>query len=120
MLAQTQYQALFTNAICLLIYDINNYHDKFSGVVLDACYAGCPIITVANTWMGDTVNRFNAGIVLNNCTPAHILTAVKTIQQNYSFYASNADQAAITLAKEHDPKNTLFDIMRLSDYLPCH
>ena len=109
-LDQAQYQALFVNSICLLIYDVNSYHDKFSGVLLDACYAGCPIITVANTWMGETVNRFNAGITVTNRNPETILNAINSIQQSYFLYSNNADHAATILSCEHDPKNTLLAI----------
>jgi glycosyltransferase involved in cell wall biosynthesis len=109
-LDQTQYQELFINSICLLIYDNNNYNDKFSGVTLDAFYAGCPIITVGNTWMGDTVKRFNAGIALENRSPKYIFNAINTIIQNYKQYSINAMHAATTLAKEHDPLNTLLAI----------
>ena len=49
-LNKTQYQNLFPGAICLLIYDHKSYHDKFSGVALDAFYAGCPVITATNTF----------------------------------------------------------------------
>ena len=83
-LEQSEYQELFANSICLLIYDNNNYNDKFSGVVLDAFYVGSPIITVTKTWMGHTVNRFKAGIVLNNTAPEDILQAINTIKQDYS------------------------------------
>lgn len=109
-LEQAKYQALFANSICLLIYDANSYHNKFSGVVLDACYAGCPIITVANTWLGDTINRFNAGITITNRNPETIINAINTIQKNYSLYSKNADHAATILSNEHDPINTLLAI----------
>lgn len=111
-LNQTQYQELFTNAICLLVYDAISYQDKFSGVVLDACYAACPIITIANTWMADTVNRFKLGIVLATCEPRDILAAIYAIQKDYEFYVTNAKQAAVVLATEHDPKNTLLAIQQ--------
>ena len=107
-----QYQELFNNSICLLVYDVNNYHDKFSGVTLDAFYACCPIITVANTWMGDTVDRFKAGITLSTRDPKSILNAITIIQDNYEHYANNAERAALVLAKEHDPKNTLLAIQK--------
>ena len=106
-LDKAQYQALFANAICLLIYDPTQYADKFSGVALDACYAACPIITVANTWMGDLVTRFKAGIALDNRRPEHILRAINVIKQNYAMYSENAALAATALADEHAPQNTI-------------
>lgn len=113
-LTQNQYSALFNNAICLLLYD-KSYKDKFSGVALDAFYAGCPIVTIANTWIGDTVTKYTAGIVLDNYDILNIHAAIETIIKNYSFYQANAQQAAKILSIEHDPKNTLLYIKEKSN-----
>lgn len=109
-LDQLQYLELFNNAICLLLYDQKEYKDKFSGIALDAFYAGCPIITAKNTWMGDTCEKYGAGIALDNYSNDGIQAAIDTIVNNYALYHNNAKQAAIELAKIHDPKNTLMYI----------
>lgn len=106
-LDREQYLRLFQNAICLLLYDQKSYQDKFSGIALDAFYAGCPIITVQNTWMGDTATKYRAGLALANCELSTIQQAIDTIMNNYAFYHANAKQAAIELKTLHDPKNTL-------------
>lgn len=106
-LDQQQYLALFENAICLLLYDQKDYQDKFSGIALDAFYAGCPIITVKNTWMGDTAEKYGAGIALDDYSYASIQAAIEKIINNYAFYHCNAKQAALQLGELHDPKNTL-------------
>jgi glycosyltransferase involved in cell wall biosynthesis len=100
------YQQLFMNSICLLIYD-ESYQNKFSGIALDAFYAGCPIVTITNTWMADTVQRFNAGVTITNHSCHNITVAINTIKNNYSEFHNNAKLAAKTLFKEHDPKHTL-------------
>jgi glycosyltransferase involved in cell wall biosynthesis len=106
-LNQQQYLGLFNNAICLLLHDHILYQDKFSGVTLDAFYAGCPIITAKNTWMGDSVEKYQAGIALENYTNEAITAAINNIVENYVFYHNNAKRAAVTLRQLHDPKNTL-------------
>lgn len=110
-LDQRQYLNLFSNSICLLMYDKNDYSDKFSGVALDAFYAGCPIITVKNTWMGDTAEKYQAGIALDTCEQAAIHKAVYDIINNYAQYNHNAKKAALELSTAHDPKNTLACMM---------
>jgi glycosyltransferase involved in cell wall biosynthesis len=109
-LDQSQYLNLFNNSICLLLYDQKHYHDKFSGVALDAFYSGSPIITINNTWMGDTVQHYQAGIALDNYSYAHMQQAIETIVNNYEFYQNNAKRAAVDLSSKHDPKNTLLYI----------
>jgi len=111
-LDQSQYLKLFNNSICLLLYDKNDYSDKFSGVALDAFYAGCPIITVKNTWMGDTAEKYQAGIALDNYDNASIQQAAEQIINNYAQYHNNAKKAALELSAVHDPRNTLQSITR--------
>lgn len=106
-LNQQQYLALFNDAICLLLYDQTAYNDKFSGIALDAFYAGCPIITIKNTWMGDTVEKYNAGIALSDYSNQSIAQALQTVIDNYEQYHNNAKHAAGILRKLHDPRNTL-------------
>lgn len=109
-----QYQELFLGAICLLVYEQQEYADKFSGVTLDAFYAGCPVVTIANTWMGEITLRFNAGIVLQQPTIETIKDAIIKIIDQYNFYHANAKQAAKYLIETHDPKHSL---QAVYDYL---
>lgn len=106
-LDQENYQKLYHNAICLLLYDFDSYRNKFSGVALDAFYAGCPVICINNTWMSDVTRHFNAGIVLDDRSPEMIFSALQTIKNNYSYYYHNAKRAGETLMREHDPSHTL-------------
>lgn len=106
-LDQGQYLRLFRNSICLLLYDQKEYQDKFSGIALDAFYAGCPIITAKHTWMGDVAEHYQAGIALENYDIASIQKAIETIKNNYAAFHAKAKQAATQLAAAHDPKNTL-------------
>lgn len=109
-LDQEQYLSLFNNAICLLLYDQKSYQDKFSGIALDAFYAGCPIVTIEDTWMGDIAQKYQAGIALHGYSLESIQTAIETIIKNYDFYHTNAKKAALELSKLHDPINTLLCI----------
>lgn len=106
-LNQEQYLRLFRNSICLLLYDQKEYQDKFSGIALDAFYAGCPIITAKHTWMGDVAEHYGAGIALEKYEIASIQQAIDDIKDNYAAYHAKAKQAATKLAAAHDPKNTL-------------
>lgn len=102
-----QYQDLFVGAICLLVYDKEQYADKFSGVTLDAFYAGCPVITVSDTWMGDITSHFTSGIVLQYPTVINISAAILQIKERYLYYHNNAKKAGAYLLKIHDPKHSL-------------
>ena len=106
-LNRAAYQQLFKGSICIQPYQHVAYHDKFSGVLLDAMYAGCPVITVADTWMGDVVQRFNAGIVLSDLNAQSLWQSCQTIINNYALFHANACKAGQQLRQEHDPRRTL-------------
>lgn len=106
-LDETQYQQQFNNAISLLMYDPHDYRDKFSAVALDAFYAGSPIITIKNTWMGDMAEKYQAGIALEENTPEAVQAAVDQIKQDFAQFHENAKKAARELSELHDPRNTL-------------
>lgn len=106
-LSQHDYLSQFTGSICLQAYDPNSYHDKFSGVTLDAICAGAPVITAKGTWMADTVERFNAGIVVDDRAPATLLAAIEQAVANYSQLQHNCLRASKQLADMHHPRHTL-------------
>ncbi|MFU8798093.1 MAG: glycosyltransferase, partial [Gammaproteobacteria bacterium] len=102
-----QYLNFFKHGICLLLYDEKHYHDKFSGVTLDAFNNGCPVITARNTWMGEQVLQYHAGIVVDDYSPQTVLAALENIIKNYVQFSVNATIAAEQLEKIHNPKYTL-------------
>lgn len=106
-LIRADYQNLFKGGICIQPYQYEEYHDKFSGVLLDAMYAGCPVITTADTWMGDVVRRFESGIVLKEFNPPALWQACQHMISEYATFQANAYQAGKQLRQEHDPRRTL-------------
>lgn len=112
-LTKEEYQLPFEDAICLQLYDAGAYSDKFSGVTLDALYAGCPIVTTDGTWISETVKRFNAGVVIDNKKPETIFAAVQKIISSFTEMQNNALHAGKILRQEHDPLHTLMTIKQM-------
>lgn len=112
-LTQQQYQDSFKNSIALLLYDQHSYCDKFSGVMLDAIYANCPVITTKDTWMGDITEKYDIGVTLKDHSPEKIISAIKVIKDNYQEYQNKALIAAELMKQEHDPINTVKSINEL-------
>lgn len=105
-LDQASYQAQFSGSICLLVYNNESYRDKFSGVALDAICQGAPIITTSDTWIADTVTRYQAGLIIDNTSPETILSAIDQLHKEYTSYQRNCLAAGKTLGQIHDPKHT--------------
>ena len=106
-LSMTEYHSLFNNAICLLLYDREAYHDKFSSVALEALFSGAPIITVSGTWMGDVVAQHDAGVVIEELSLEAIHSAVQRVKAQFPMYRDRALLAGRILAQVHEPKGTL-------------
>lgn len=111
-LSPKAYQTLYQGALCLLPYDAHAYRDKVSGIALDAFLSGSPVVTLAGTWMAQQVQRFHAGIVVDNTQPDTLQNAIKTIFAHQAKYQQAAIEAGIILRQEHDPKHTLHLIQR--------
>lgn len=96
----TTYAECFSGGICLQPYDRGEYADRASGVTLDALVAGCPVVTVSGTWMAHLVNRFDAGIVVEEPTPSALREAIRRIIAAYPHYQRNARIGGETLRQE--------------------
>lgn len=96
------YAAQFAGAICIQLYDHNDFADRVSGVTLDAFLAGSPIVTTADTWMARMVERFGAGLAVRDTTVAAVLAAAQTIIADYPAYQACARLAGQALREEND------------------
>jgi len=109
-LSSAEYGALFTGGICLQPYDVDDFADRISGVTLDALSAGCPVVTLAGSWMGRVVERFGAGIVLDDADPAKMLAAAQTIINDYRRFRENAQRGGKILQQEMSASH-LFEVL---------
>lgn len=101
-LTSQEYRKLFRGAICLQLYNQQDFRDRISGVTLDAMSAGAPVVTLTDTWIARAVQRFGAGIVIDEPTPAAVLGAIRQIIAGYADYRIKALHAGRVLGAEHD------------------
>lgn len=100
-LDRTAYMALFSGAICLQLYDAEDFTDRVSGVTLDAFSAGCPIVATTGTWIARMAQRFDSGLVLSDPSPSNILNAIERIVADYVHYNAQAITAGGILRIEN-------------------
>jgi glycosyltransferase involved in cell wall biosynthesis len=100
-LPQDEYLALFDGGICLQPYDPADFADRISGISLDALSAGCPLIVTAGTWSAHVVERFGAGLVLDDLSASSLLSAIRTILANCATFQDKARHAGQTLQREY-------------------
>ncbi len=99
------YAQRFSGAIVLAPYDPMVFADNVSGVALDALLHGAPVVATAGTWAARVVERFGAGVVMEEWTAAALAEAVSQAVARWETIAAAARVAAGTLAREHDPAN---------------
>jgi hypothetical protein len=100
-LLRADYADLFRGAICLQVYDRTEYADKLSGITLDAFAMGAPVLTLSRTWMATMVERFEAGVAVEEATCEAIYRAIQTICRAYDRYSANAVRAGDWLKKHN-------------------
>ncbi|WP_246525684.1 glycosyltransferase [Geomobilimonas luticola] len=101
------YTARFRGALVLAPYERERFADAVSGVVLDALLHGTPVIATRGTWPGVQVERFGAGVTIEERTPEALAAAIDRVLGDWETYAARACDAARVLAGEHDPRRIL-------------
>jgi hypothetical protein len=104
---RAEYLARLRGALVLAPYAREQFASQVSGVVLDALLHGAPVVTTAGTWPGAQVERFGAGVTVQERTPAALSAAIDTVLAGWPAFAARACDAARTLAAEHDPRHLL-------------
>lgn len=105
--AREEYISRFSGALVLAPYKRERFSDAVSGVVLDALLHGAPVIATRGTWAGKLVERFGAGITIEDRTTDALSTAIDQVLARWPVYAERACAAAPVLAQEHDPGRIL-------------
>lgn len=101
------YTARFRGALVLAPYERERFSDAVSGVVLDALLHGAPVIATRGTWPGLQVERFGAGVTIEERTPEALSYAIDEVLADWPAYAARACAAGRVLAREHDPRHLL-------------
>jgi glycosyltransferase involved in cell wall biosynthesis len=102
-----RYTARFSGALVLAPYERERFADAVSGVVLDALLHGAPVIATRGTWPGSQVERFGAGITIEERTPEALSAAIDEVLTEWPAFAARACAAGRVLAHEHDPRHLL-------------
>ena len=105
-----EYARLFSGAISIQLYDASKFQDRISGVTLDALSAGSPIVATAGTWTAKMVDRFNAGVIIDDLKPSKIVSAIEVIISRYADYSKNACIGGLRLQRENNAEY-LFDTL---------
>ena len=95
-----EYLGLFPGSICLQPYDRQEFHDRVSGVTLDALSQGCPLIATAGTWMAAQILPSRAGLALDQVNATALYDAVAEMIPRYDAFRDAALEAGRARERE--------------------
>lgn len=104
-LTEGAFRAMFAGAICLQLYDPEEFADRVSGITLDALAAGAPIVAHRGTWIARHVEAFDAGRVVAPGDLEGLVDAIREIEGDYGRFSAAARQGATVLAERHHPRH---------------
>jgi len=110
------YRRLFDGAVVLQPYRPGAFADRVSGVTLDALAAGAPVIATDHTWMARLVQRFDAGVVLQERTPQALVAAIERVLADHAAYAQRALQAAAQVRAEHSARPLIARVLGRAEH----
>ena len=89
------YSALFPGSICLQPYRRADFVDRVSGVTLDAMAHGAPVIATQGTWMAGMIERFGAGVAIDDLSAEGLHRAVANVIARYPAFQAGARAAGL-------------------------
>ncbi len=104
---RAEYLERFRGALVLAPYAREQFASQVSGIVLDALLHGAPVIATRGTWPGTQVERFGAGVTIGKRSVEELAAAVDHVLSEWPEHSGRACEAAVVLAREHDPGRLL-------------
>lgn len=95
-LSDQQFLALFRRAdISVLPYTLDAFAKRTSGLLIDSMYHGVPCVVVRGTWLGNIVEKYSCGEVVEDISTANLIKGITTIAQDYESYRSRTISAGL-------------------------
>jgi len=102
-LPQNEYREFLNkSSIVWCLYDVLQYKNRVSGILLEAWALGKPVITTSGTWMAKQVEKYGGGIVLDTLEIQDILKAIEEIRGDYARFSAEAEAAGRILYEKNN------------------
>jgi glycosyltransferase involved in cell wall biosynthesis len=90
-LGNEEFLQLFrTSHLSVLPYEPIEFGKRTSGLLVDSLYHGLPVVTTRRTWLGDHVERYGCGVVVDENSPDELASAVREVAADHSRLARRA------------------------------
>lgn len=103
-LPTADYYALLDSAdVVLLPYWRSIYQARTSGILAEALGAGKVVIATEDTWLGDQIVTYGAGVLCADHDAAALTNAILEVQSRIDYYAPRAAMAQTSWLSTHNP-----------------
>lgn len=93
-LDSAEYDALLESTDCMVLpYRRSSYFARISGVAVEAVTAGIPVVTTADTWTSELVERQGAGLTAPDGDARALATAMADLARDHPRFRREAEAA---------------------------
>jgi|GEM_PF-1356112 len=105
-LEMEKYFSYFQKASAVFcLHDPRDFRRRVSGILLEAWLTGKPVIALNESWLAEQVQKFGAGIIVDNIKIPTLEKAIEEIKANYGKYAREAKEAGAVLLRQNNGKS---------------
>lgn len=89
-----RFVSMMTGAdIAVIPYEVSAFARRTSGLLVDALYAGLPVVALRGSWLGNRVEELGGGITVDAADPVLVADAVRRIRDDLAGYRLRASRA---------------------------
>lgn len=93
-LSEQEYRMLLVSAEIIVIpYLAPQFSYRTSGIIVDAMYAGKPIIVMEDTWLAAEVRKYHCGLGVKYFSSHSFATAIEVVRSNLTFLNTHASRS---------------------------
>ncbi len=94
-LNDSEFRELFLKCdIVVLPYTPDAFAERTSGLLIDALYCHLPCVVIRGTWLGNLVERYGCGVVVDDLHPEALYEGIRKLAADYSVFRSRTAEAA--------------------------
>ncbi len=98
---ESYWKAMFQCDLIVIPYMSPNFKYRTSGIIVDAMYAGKPVIVLEDTWLSTVVMENTFGLPVKYYSPVTLETAINVIFRAYVFFETSSMSAYSKYSKNN-------------------
>ena len=105
-LKETEYANYLKQTDCMILpYRNSSYYARVSRIAIEAVSMGIPVIYTSGGWLQELMEKFGAGIGIEDESEQELINAIEKMQLNYSDYKQKALERITSVQEYFTPEN---------------